>query len=172
MHLLPAIVGKSKWNKMCLTTKLTELVDVSDEALMLVLVKNNWFKWADMAANDVEVSNEPTLYTTIFDSSTGLPAICPDTLKPTTTIKKNKKGGNLSKEWSDEGLVEYGRLYKLVKADRTAHPDFDKGFTAYLKTANPDLIGKQSKKKDGLKSVGKATCPVDELYDSDGNSIN
>lgn len=156
---------------MCLTTKLTELTDISDEALMLVLVKNNWFKWQDMAAKDNnEVSMEPTLYTTVFESLTGMPAIDPDTLKPTTAIKKNKKGGNLSKEWSDEGLVEYGRLYKLVKEDRSAHPEFDRGFMEYMKTVNPDLVGKQAS-NETQKVLGKARCPVDELYDSDGNSI-
>jgi len=155
---------------MCLTTKLSELADISDEALMLILVKNNWFKWADMAEHGLEVSSEPTLYTTVFESSTGLPAIDPDTLKPTTAIKKNKKGGNRNKEWSDEGLVEYARLYKLVKDDRAAHPDFDKGFMKYMETANPDLVGKKNR-KDDVKALGKATCPVDALYDSDGNSV-
>ena len=169
-HLLPAIVGKSNWNKRCLTTKLTDLADISDEALMLVLIKNNWFKWEDMARNRVETSSEPTLYTTVFDNQTGLPSIDPDTLKPTTEVKKNIRGANLTKEWSDDGLVEYGRLYNLVKADRIAHPDFDKDFMEYLKAANPDLVGK-NKKNEPRKPTGKATCPVEALYDSDGNSI-
>lgn len=138
---------------------------------MLILLKNNWFKWEDMAKKGTNTSMEPTLYTTVFDCQSGLPTIDSDTLKPTTPTHKNAKGQNKTKEWSDEGLLEYNRLYGVVKEDRAAHPDFDKRFMAYLERTNPDLVGK-NQKGESKKPVGKAVCPVDELYDSDGNSIS
>jgi hypothetical protein len=108
-HFLKCIVGNTTFNKMQkLNLKLSEIATPSDEALGLLLLENNEFKWLSEAQNkgnrsnqDGNWNNDKPKYTSGGRS------------KGTTKGLTRRYGG-----WKSDGIKRFNELIDLVKEDR------------------------------------------------------
>jgi ubiquitin C-terminal hydrolase len=109
-HFLKCIVGNTTFNKMLkLNLKLSEIATPSDEALGLLLLENNEFKWISEAQNK---GNKST-------PQEGIENIA----KPKYTSGGRSKGTTkgLTRRyggWKSDGIKRFNEFLDLVKEDR------------------------------------------------------
>lgn len=141
------------------TTKLSDIMTVSDEAFVLLVIENNWERWIDM---NNKAKNAYTASTR--GEST---AIDSDVMPKYTYINKRRSTDDATSEtasvnwrgWNNEGILRFNDLCKRVKANRKAFPNIDKDVLAEIE---PEENQQRPKKRR------KALTPVVQAFvDSD-----
>jgi hypothetical protein len=148
-HFVPCAVGKTEWER-CIgeAGTITESKDsflstVSDEAFALLLLENSYERWFDLyTSNDGNVMQQRGVKQRRFESDV-------PTLYTRGGIKYDKY---LSKEgerkgWSDEGIIRFNELFKLVKKDRKDNSNFDVDWLEARKTKQAAKNAGVSKRK-------------------------
>ena len=117
-----SLVGSREWKNKINKTKdqINDLVTVSDEAYLLLLLENNWSCWVELnnimgneytpSKNKVPLQHKPK-YTYVSKSG----------------VNHNQHG------WSGEGIKRYNVLFELVNMARENHPEVDKHWLDKIK---------------------------------------
>ena len=104
-----------KWNNAMMSnssTRLSDIMTVSDEAFVCLVLKNNWDRWLDIN-NESNNKFAPSRR----GSNNG---ITTPVIPKCTTINghPSKEGAYGVRGWSDTGIERFNELCKLVKKDR------------------------------------------------------
>jgi hypothetical protein len=144
-YVLSQVVGRNKWKKTRHLNVVSTLATVSDEAFALLLLKNSWDMWIEMAELDSKKGGEPTE-------------------KRMKTTKWTQSGAGTIKYggWKEEGLKQFNILAKKVLEDRKA--DGGKFETMYQTLKKNDFdCGKGNKTKRRRGAEGEIKKPM-EIY--------
>lgn len=151
-NYLPIVVGKNKFKKQSHNTLISDLATRSDEALVYLMVENNWDRWTEMASHD-----PPTLFSNI----------------PTKFTERGKKAKEFC-GWNLEGLTLFNRIMTRVRKDRssTCGKDVEK---AYLEYRQEKLLGRKSRQRSSLEDENIGVIKVkNDLFpiESDDNDMD
>ena len=142
--LLPCIVGKNEWNKLCWQIHVSKIATISDEAFTILLLENSWDVWKEMADRDDDEENTP--YAT----------------KPRWT--NHSLAAKRYQGWCKEAHKRYNELYKKVQMDRESNKTFE---INYLREKVNEKNNKKKRKRELAQAVieeEKVIC-YDDLSD-------
>ena len=145
------------------TTRLSDIVTVSDEAFVLLTLENNWERWMDM---NNKAKNAYTASTR--GQST---AIDSNVMPKYTYINKRRTDVSISEKapanwrgWSNEGILRFNDLCKSVKENRKEFQTVDKDILAEIE---PEENQQRPKKRR------KTLTPVVQAFvDSDDDKCD
>jgi hypothetical protein len=104
-HILPQVVGKTKWNKLTPHKLVSKVATPGDEAFAIVVLENSLHVWLTTAntgnkkngTNDGDKENKP------------IP----------TRYTLSGSGTRKNRGWSDDGYLRFHELVRMIKEDRT-----------------------------------------------------
>ena len=99
-YFVSLVTGKNKFKYNCCDKLLSEYVMVCNEALAILIFKNNIDTWKDLLDNNITKNSSFKKPNTNGGSSKG------------ETARSHKYQG-----WSSEGIDQFNELFDLVKAD-------------------------------------------------------
>ena len=111
-HFFKAVVGIKVWKKEITKKKISDIMTVSDEALVYLIYENNRYVWM----KQIETNNYKKC-----------------DVKPKYTAER---GGNvLNNGWTREGIIRYNTYVKFVKCERKliARKEYEDKYLAYKK---------------------------------------
>lgn len=194
-ELVSAVTGLKVWTSEAQkTTLVSSIVTPSDEALTLLLLMNSMDRWREMHEEAVEENRKEKAAEVSFENGSDNES---DTAKkdhPTiggnstednvTGIKKRKTWKRRTmytmackeqqnKEfggWTNEGKRMYKKILEDVKADRDAHPDWEKKYLKSMSAAAAaaaESKREKNKRPATVKDVEEAVHIPNDLYFSD-----
>ena len=130
MHLctnyMPCVVGKKNWDDLSRDEPMSEIVDESDEAFLLLVLENSWLVWKQLVQYpkgqlpEGEAKRLLPLYT-------GTPA-----------------GSGRNEGWGDAGTKRFNALCKRVEIDRLDNGEqFDR---EYIKKRKQECVNGRKRK--------------------------
>ena len=111
-HFFKSVVGLKVWKKEITKKKISDIMSVSDEALVYLIFENNRYVWMKM----IETGNYKKC-----------------NIKPKYTAER---GGNvLNNGWTRDGFIRYNKFVEFVKKDRklVARKNYEDKYLAYKK---------------------------------------
>lgn len=142
---------------------IADLVSITDEAFVLLVLENNWERWIDLnnQSNNNYIAakrgSEKPLASEVLPKYTYLQGSRPG---------KSKNDVPVWKGWKEEGIKRFNELCSLVKNDRDNHKDRDK---TVLQAINPKDSSGRAKKR--ARTTVK-TCTVKPFVESDTDSMS
>lgn len=124
--------GGKTWNKLHLRQPISKFVTSSTEAIVLLILENNYDRWMDEAENPTKEKKElvPALYTNSGISQRGGRAT-------------SRKGGG----WSTEGILRFNALVSCVRHDRKNRGGFEVALMNQMITDNTVKAWQNQKQK-------------------------
>lgn len=103
-------VGGKNWNQTHLRQPITKFITSSSEAIVILIMENNYARWIDEAENEEKDKKDlaPALYTNSGISQRGGNAT-------------SRQGGG----WSQEGIQRFNELVMLVRNDQKGRLGFE-----------------------------------------------
>jgi hypothetical protein len=105
----PGTIGTANWKNNHQTCLLSEFVNVSDEAFLLLVLENNMEYWRTLAENQWSSSTDdgevvkvkPPRWTSVYEKG------------------ESREGANVG--WTEDGILRFNELIDEVWEDRTKH---------------------------------------------------
>jgi hypothetical protein len=94
---LPCVAGKQQWKKSIMSTRISEFLTRSDEAIVLTILDNCWERWHSIAKYPKDTSR--WMQTKYTNDGRG-------------------KGAGRNQGWNVEGMKQFNCFMKKVKQDR------------------------------------------------------
>ena len=158
IFLEPTFSDKLFKNQVKYGRSFTDIVSISDEAFVKLLLINSWDRWEDINQHHnnqfrIEKRNAPDKYVS--------------NIQPKYTssfLQTNKCNKNLKKGWSCEGINNYNILCKDIMKDRLEHNAIDDG---WIKKKKDILESKGKRKYDAF--VPTAFNELDDIFQNDSD---
>ena len=103
MHLcsnyMSCVVGKKRWDDTSRDVHMSDIVDETDEAFLLLVLENSWLVWKQLV--EYPKGTLPNNEVRLFQKYTGAPV-----------------GNGRNEGWGDLGTKRYNQLCKRVAQDR------------------------------------------------------
>jgi hypothetical protein len=109
-HILPCIVGRTRWDKHVEVVRVSKIATTCDEAWGLLLLENSWDLWNQMAADRLGLVEPSDRLPTKWTHTTG-------------TARRNEG-------WGDKGIPRFNELIGMIKADRAKNQEVEEDFKA------------------------------------------
>ena len=128
------------------TKRLSDIVNVSNEAFVFLALENNWERWIDInnkAKNAYTASTQGK--STTIDSN-----VMPKYTyinKKRTDVASSKIAPANWRGWNNEGILRFNDLCKKVKDDRREFPTIDKDIVAAVEPEENQQRPKKRRKK-------------------------
>ena len=129
-----------EWNNATIhsTTRLSNVMTVSDEAFVFLVLENNWERWLDIN------NKSQNKYTPVRRGNGN--QITTNVLPKYTNINghPSNDGKNVIRGWSEAGIKRFNELCKIVKKDRKKNADVENQIFEMLRS---EMETKRSRKR-------------------------
>jgi hypothetical protein len=142
------IIGNQVFKNGCCTEHFSNFVTVSDEAMTLLILNNNWNVWLEIAeaktAGENKAQKDCSAKQKYFDE---------------------KKGRGYS--WNDAGKLFFNEVYDMIVKDREDHAEvFDEAFLAAMLSASGDKVTTNKRKQLPVAAKVVIKCRRDTISTS------
>mgnify|MGYP006198690691 CR=1 FL=1 len=145
-----AVVGVNIFKKNCCVKNFSEYISVSDEAMTMLILANNWDVWSEIARH--EIATNPK----------NLPDIKRKKVEQCVSTQRfhiDGKGRGFS--WSPEGKLYYNMCYQQVRNDRELNGKrFDEYFIGEMRTT--EEANKRNISAKAIVAVASSPCIWDQ----------
>jgi hypothetical protein len=161
------VVGVNIFKKNCCVKNFSEYISVSDEAMTMLILSNNWDVWSEIARH--EIATNPK----------NLPDIKRKKVEQCVSTQRfhiDGKGRGFS--WSPEGKLYYNMCYQQIRNDRELNGKrFDEYFIGEMRTTEEaNKRNRDSNKRKGTdnnENVQVVRCHNDfDEYINDSDNDN